>query len=139
MRFVREAAITARLQHPGIVPIHGLGEDDDGPFYTMPFVGGRTLQQAIQEFHRDEALHRDPGRRSLESRNLVQRFISVCDTMAYAHDQGVVHRDLKPSNIMLGHYGETLVMDWGLAKDYRGDSTGVVADDDVHQPEPLVR
>ena len=120
-RFLREAALTARLQHPGIVPIYGLGQDDDGPFYTMPFIQGRTLQEAIDAFHGDESLRRDPGRRSLKFRGLLQQFIAVCNTMAYAHDQGVVHRDLKPSNIMLGPYGETLVMDWGLAKRLGGD------------------
>jgi serine/threonine-protein kinase len=122
VRFVREASITARLQHPGIVPIHGLGEDEDGPFYTMPFIRGTTLQEAIREIHRDEALEHDPGRRSLALRDLLRRFISVCETMAYAHDQAVVHRDLKPANIMLGPYGETLVMDWGLAKRYLRDT-----------------
>ena len=98
------------------MPIYGLGQDKDGPFYTMPFIEGRTLQEAIDAFHGDEASGRDPGRRGLEFRGLLQRFIAVCNTMAYAHDQGVMHRDLKPSNIMLGPYGETLVMDWGLAK-----------------------
>jgi tRNA A-37 threonylcarbamoyl transferase component Bud32 len=115
-RFLREAALTARLEHPGIVPIYGLGEDDAGPFYTMPFIRGRTLQEAIEEFHRDESLRRDPGRRSLRFRELLQQFVAACNTVAYAHDQGVVHRDLKPSNLMLGPYGETLVLDWGLAK-----------------------
>jgi serine/threonine-protein kinase len=115
-RFEREAAITARLQHPGIVPIYGAGEDDDGPFYAMPLIEGRTLERAIDEFHRKESLRRDPGQRSLRFRGLLQHFITVCNTVAYAHDQGVIHRDLKPSNIMLGPYGETLVMDWGLAK-----------------------
>ncbi len=115
-RFLREAAITARLQHPGIVPIYGLGQDDDGPFYTMPFIAGQTLQEAIDAFHGDESLRRDPGQRALRFRGLLQQFITVCNTIAYTHDQGVIHRDLKPSNIMLGPYGETLVMDWGLAK-----------------------
>jgi serine/threonine-protein kinase len=120
-RFLREAAITAGLQHPGIVPIYGLGQDEDGPFYTMPFIQGQTLQEAIEGLYGDESLRRDAGRRSLEFRSLLQRFIAVCNTVAYAHDQGVVHRDLKPSNIMLGPYGETLVMDWGLAKSFAED------------------
>ncbi len=115
-RFLREAAITGRLQHPGIVPIYGVGRDDDGPFYTMPLIEGQTLQEAIDGFHKDESLVGDPGGRGLRLRGLLQRFITVCNTVAYAHDQGVVHRDLKPSNIMLGAYGETLVLDWGLAK-----------------------
>ena len=63
-RFLREAAITARLQHPGIVPIYGLGQDDDGPFYTMPFIQGQTLQEAIEGFQRDDPFRRDPGRRA---------------------------------------------------------------------------
>ncbi len=136
MRFLREAAITARLQHPGIVPIHGLGEDQDGPFYTMPFIRGITLQQAILDLHQEVDAGRDPGWQSLELRKLLQRFIAVCDTMAYAHDQGVLHRDLKPSNVMLGPYGETLVMDWGLAKAYRGEPAERGVDDPSPSPSP---
>ena len=135
-RFLREAAITARLQHPGIVPIYGLGQDEDGPFYTMPFIEGQTLQEAIDAFHGDESLRRDPGRRALKFRGLLQQFIAVCNTMAYAHDQGVIHRDLKPSNIMLGPYGETLVMDWGLAKRLGTDEAGGEADGDAPSPSP---
>ncbi len=126
-RFLREAAITARLQHPGIVPIYGLGQDDGGPFYTMPFIEGRTLQQAIAAFHGDERVRGDPGRRALGLRGLLQPFVTICQTMAYAHDRGVVHRDLKPSNLMLGPYGEALVMDWGLARRF-GDDGGESGD-----------
>jgi len=135
-RFLREAVITAQLQHPGIVPIHGLGEDEGGPFYTMPFIQGETLQMAIDGFHHDEALRRDSGRRGLELRGLLQRFITICETIAYAHDQGVVHRDLKPSNIMLGPYGETLVMDWGLAKRYLGHGSDTESDAEAPVPSP---
>ncbi len=117
-RFLREAEITAGLQHPGIVPIYGLGHDDQGPFYTMPLIDGQTLQEAIDAFHGDQSLGRVSGQGSLRFRELIQKFTTVCDTVAYAHDQGIVHRDLKPSNIMLGRYGETLVMDWGLAKHF---------------------
>jgi serine/threonine protein kinase/formylglycine-generating enzyme required for sulfatase activity len=120
-RFLLEAVITAGLQHPGIVPVYGLGQDDNGPFYSMPLIEGQTLQEAIEKFHRDPFLGRNPGQRSLRFRELLQKLMTVCDTMAYAHDQGVIHRDLKPSNIMLGCYGETLVMDWGLAKRFGVD------------------
>jgi tetratricopeptide (TPR) repeat protein/tRNA A-37 threonylcarbamoyl transferase component Bud32 len=133
-RFLREAALTARLQHPGIVPIYGLGQDDGGPFYTMPFIAGRTLQQAIEDLHRDESSRRDPGRWGLRLRGLLQPFVTACNTVAYAHDQGVVHRDLKPSNVMLGPYGETLVLDWGLAKRLGGDEAA--SDDGGAAPPP---
>jgi tetratricopeptide (TPR) repeat protein/tRNA A-37 threonylcarbamoyl transferase component Bud32 len=135
-RFLREAALTARLQHPGIVPIYGLGQDESGPFYTMPFIQGRTLQEAIDSFHHDESLRLDLSRRSLLNRGLLQQFVAVCITVAYAHDQGVVHRDLKPSNIMLGPYGETLVMDWGLAKRFGADEPASEAGDDAPSPSP---
>jgi serine/threonine protein kinase/tetratricopeptide (TPR) repeat protein len=135
-RFLREAAITARLQHPGIVPIYGLGQDDDGPFYTMPFIQGQTLQEAIDGFQSDGSLRGDPGRRSLKFRGLLQQFITVCNTVAYAHDQGIVHRDLKPSNIMLGPYGETLVMDWGLAKPFDRDGSVSELEGDAPSPSP---
>ncbi len=98
----------------------------------MPFIEGQTFQEAIREFHRDARLRRDPGQRGLELRNLLQRLIAVCNTIAYAHDQGVLHRDLKPANIMLGPYGETLVMDWGLAK--RLESGSAEAGTDVEEP-----
>jgi serine/threonine protein kinase len=135
-RFLREAALTARLQHPGIVPIYGLGQDDGGPFYTMPFIQGQTLQQAIEALHGDEALRSDPGRRSLRFRGLLQQFLAACNTVAYAHDQGIVHRDLKPSNLMLGPYGETLVLDWGLAKQWGGEESAAEAGGAGPWPSP---
>ena len=135
-RFLREAALTARLQHPGIVPVYGLGQDEGEPFYTMPFIAGRTLQEAIEAFHGDDSLRRDPDLRSLRLRGLLQHFVAACNTMAYAQDQGVVHRDLKPSNIMLGPYGETLVMDWGLAKRLRADGAATEEEGELVSPDP---
>ncbi|MDR2761271.1 MAG: serine/threonine protein kinase [Planctomycetaceae bacterium] len=108
-RFVGEAEITAQLEHPGIVPIHWLGLDKDGlPYYTMKLIKGKTYQDAIKEYHRN------PSKQELK--NLIRRLVSICKTIGFAHERGVIHRDLKPANIMLGEHGETLVMDWGLAK-----------------------
>ncbi len=116
-RFLLEAEITGSLEHPGIVPVYSLGQYADGrPFYAMRFIRGDSLQIAIKEFHQAETADRDPGERTLELRKLLGRFIDVCQAIQYAHDRGVLHRDLKPANIMLGKYGETLVVDWGLAK-----------------------
>ena len=116
-RFLLEAEITGRLEHPGIVPVYGLGQYADGrPFYAMRFIKGDSLQDAIERFHKAERPDRDPEERAEELRGLLGRFIDVCDAIQYAHDRGVLHRDLKPGNIMLGKYGETLVVDWGLAK-----------------------
>ena len=111
-RFLREGEITGGLEHPGVVPVYGLTRDADGqPCYAMRFIRGQTLQEAIARFH--EA---DEAGRGLALRQLLGRFVAVCNTIAYAHSRGVIHRDLKPANIMLGDYGETLVVDWGLAK-----------------------
>jgi serine/threonine protein kinase len=108
-RFIHEAAITGMLEHPGIVPIYALEEDANGkPYYTMRFIQGKTLSQAIKTYHAQPT--------ELAFRDLLQRFIAVCKTLAYAHSKGVLHRDLKPDNVMVGDYGETLVVDWGLAK-----------------------
>ena len=116
-RFIREAEITSQLEHPGIVPVHGIGRDNSGRLcYTMRMIGGDTLQQAINQFHRAPILVRKDRSQHLALRQLIGRFVSVCNTIAYAHSQGVIHRDLKPTNIMLGKFGETLVVDWGLAK-----------------------
>src|SRR5262249_8616532 len=117
-RFLLEAEVTGRLEHPGIVPVYGLGCDAVGrPFYAMRFVRGQSLKEAIEQFHEKEGgLERDRKQGSLRLRALLNRFVAVCNVVAYAQSRGVVHRDLKPSNILLGAYGETLVVDWGLAK-----------------------
>ena len=140
-RFTREAEITGGLEHPGIVPVYGLGAYPDGrPFYAMRFIRGQSLQDAIKAFHAEvvsgqESVDSERQKskndhtslkrqrragsatdKNLELRQLLQRFINVCQSIEYAHSRGVLHRDLKPGNIMLGKYGETLVVDWGLAK-----------------------
>jgi tetratricopeptide (TPR) repeat protein/tRNA A-37 threonylcarbamoyl transferase component Bud32 len=116
-RFLIEAEITGGLEHPGIVPVYGLGTYADGrPYYAMRFIRGDSLKEAIEQFHRADAAGMDPGQRTLALRALLGRFVDVCNAIAYAHSRGVLHRDLKPGNIMLGKYGETLVVDWGLAK-----------------------
>jgi eukaryotic-like serine/threonine-protein kinase len=116
-RFVREAEITGGLEHPGIVPVYGLGTYADGrPFYAMRFIRGNSLKDAIDGFHVDLAMKSDHGRRSLELRKLLRRFTDVCNAIDYAHNRGILHRDIKPANVILGKHGETLVVDWGLAK-----------------------
>ena len=116
-RFLREAEITGRLEHPSIVPVYGLGQYADGrPFYAMRFIRGDSLKEAIESYHHLRARKANPDELALELRKLLARFLDVCNAIFYAHSRGVLHRDLKPSNIMLGTYGETLVVDWGLAK-----------------------
>jgi eukaryotic-like serine/threonine-protein kinase len=120
-RFLIEAEITGGLEHPGIVPVYGLGTYADGrPYYAMRFIRGDSLKDAIDRFHKADAAGMDAGERALALRALLGRFVDVCDAIAYAHSRGVLHRDLKPGNIMLGKYGETLVVDWGLAKPMSG-------------------
>jgi serine/threonine-protein kinase len=164
LRFQLEAEITGGLEHPGVVPVYGLGHHPDGrPFYAMRFVRGVSLKEAVAHFHSQSdgqcagegrqpvsqsgsrANDDDPfetktpapvtGRavaparsdgmaralaydssKSLEVRRLLSRFLDVCNAIAYAHSRGILHRDIKPGNILLGPYGETLVVDWGLAK-----------------------
>lgn len=106
-RFVREARITMRLEHPSIVPVHDAGRWESGePFYAMKLVAGRTLKEVAHE-----------KRTLVERMSLLPNVIAVADAIAYAHDQRVIHRDLKPSNVLVGAFGETIVIDWGLAKD----------------------
>ena len=116
-RFLLEAEVTGGLEHPGIVPVYGLGTYGDGrPYYAMRFIKGDSLKEAIAGFHTARSVTGDPGRRSLELRKLLGRFIDVCNAIEYAHSRGVLHRDIKPGNIIVGRHGETLVVDWGLAK-----------------------
>ncbi len=114
-RFLKEAQITGQLEHPNIVPVYELSHrpPDNQPFYTMRLVRGQTLNEAIIQYHKQ----RQAGDASpLALRGLLGSFVSVCNAMAYAHSRDVVHRDLKPENVVLGSYGEVIVLDWGLAK-----------------------
>jgi eukaryotic-like serine/threonine-protein kinase len=114
-RFRREAAVTGMLEHPNIVPIYEAGKiaADGSPYYVMRVLREKNLQVAIDEFHAN-AVSDETYLHGL--RILLERFVDVCDAVAYAHSRGVIHRDLKPANIMLGDFGETLVVDWGLAR-----------------------
>jgi eukaryotic-like serine/threonine-protein kinase len=110
-RFERESRITARLQHPGIVSVYEVGRWDDGrPFYAMPILPGRTLLDAIGAA---PSLH--------DRLRLVPAVIAAADAVAYAHSRRIIHRDLKPANILLGSFGETIVIDWGVAKELDDD------------------
>jgi tRNA A-37 threonylcarbamoyl transferase component Bud32 len=115
-RFQLEAEVTSRLEHPGVVPVHGLGRTDDGRlFYAMRFIDGETLDVAIDRYHDGPNSDTSRADRPLQYRELLLRFVAVCQTIAYAHNRGIIHRDIKPVNIMLGRYGQTIVVDWGLA------------------------
>ena len=134
-RFVLEAEITGGLEHPGIVPVYGLGSYGDGrPYYAMRFVRGDSLKDAIASFHADESPKADPGKRSLALRRLLRRFVDVCNAIDYAHTRGVLHRDIKPANVIVGKHGETLVVDWGLAKAMGRSETGSTSDERTLMP-----
>src|SRR5262249_26943413 len=110
-RFVREALITARLQHPSIVPVYEAGRwPDRAPFYAMKLVAGRPMSDVLARAA------------TLDDRlALLPAVLAVCDAMAYAHGERIIHRDLKPHNVLVGAHGETVVIDWGLAKDLTAD------------------
>jgi len=112
-RFIQEARIMGQLEHPNIVPIHELGVDQQGRvYYTMKMVKGTHLREVLEQIRE--------GRADVATRfslaNLLTAFLKLCDAVDYAHSKNILHRDLKPENVMLGDYGEVLLMDWGLAK-----------------------
>ncbi|MFM8893008.1 MAG: serine/threonine-protein kinase, partial [Planctomycetia bacterium] len=127
--FSFEAKVTSQLEHPNIVPVYATGSTEDGrPFYAMRLIPGKTLATAIAEFH-DAQRSGDPTeRKAARYRELLGQSALVCKAIAFAHDRGVVHRDIKPANVMLGKFGEVVVLDWGLAsrvaRDDRARSSG---------------
>lgn len=125
LRFIEEAQVTGQLQHPNIIPVYELGLDEQGEaFYTMKYIRGTTLEDVLRDLRNGE-----PDRLKTTSLPvLLTIFQKICDALAFAHSKGVVHRDLKPDNIMVGEYGEVLVMDWGLAKRFVH-----LSEDDVEQ------
>jgi serine/threonine-protein kinase len=118
-RFLQEAIVTGQLDHPGVVPIYEVARGDGSsgpggqPYYTMRFIRGRTLSDAVADYHHKRA-DGQAGWGDLLA--LVQAFLGVCQTVAFAHSRDVIHRDLKGSNIVLGEFGEVILLDWGLAK-----------------------
>jgi serine/threonine protein kinase len=123
-RFVEEAQVTAQLEHPNIIPIYELNVNElDKPYYTMKLIRGDSLREVLRLLATASPMFQ--SRYPLGE--LLTIFQKVCDAISYAHSKGVVHRDLKPDNIMLGGYGEVVVMDWGLAKTL-GHSANVAAD-----------
>jgi PAS domain S-box-containing protein len=112
-RFLREARLTGQLEHPGIVPVYELATRGGTHFYAMRFVRGRTLSAAVESYHKNRVDGRDEP---LEFIELLTAFAAVCNAVAYAHSRGVLHRDLKGDNVILGDFGEVIVLDWGLAK-----------------------
>lgn len=112
-RFVDEIRTVGRLEHPNIVPVHDVGVDDDGRYYfVMKYVEGETLEQIIRKLSAGDAEYH----RIYNSERRVEIMISVLNALEYAHANGVVHRDVKPANVMVGRYGEVVLMDWGIAK-----------------------
>lgn len=140
VRFVAEARVTGSLEHPGIVPIYSMGTFIDGrPYYAMRLIRGKSLADRLKELDpkTSSAMVRKSIGSNAESRRngirpLINHLIAACNTVAYANSRGVLHRDIKPSNIMLGKYGETIMVDWGLAK-----ALGSVTHNQLHSEPPI--
>ena len=135
-RFLYEAKITAQLEHPGIVPVYELGEGE-APYYTMRFVRGRTLSEAIRAYHKKRTTGEIDSVGRVE---LLTAFVNVCHAVAYAHSRGIIHRDLKGQNVVLGDFGEVMVLDWGLAKRVGPDqqADGSLEENGIIAPAPAL-
>jgi serine/threonine-protein kinase len=120
-RFLREARVQGRLEHPSVVPVHDLGGDETAPFFAMKRLIGITLADVIASHDHTK----------WPRRTLLTRFVEICLAIEFAHNRGVIHRDLKPANIMLGDYGETYVLDWGLARIADDVDSGVIRNSDL--------
>jgi serine/threonine protein kinase/Flp pilus assembly protein TadD len=141
-RFVLEAELTGRLEHPGVVPVYDLALDrNDEPYYVMKFVRGRSMKDMVKAYFRKSKRAKakdgdlsadDDDSRELQMQRLLDSFVSLCETVGYAHERGIIHRDIKPENVMVGAFGETLVLDWGLAKDKSAPEEQLTSLSDMH-------
>lgn len=133
-RFVEEIRTVGLLEHPNIVPIHDVGVDEEGQyFFVMKYVEGETLESILDKLRKGDPLYH--AHYGFERR--VEIFVAILEAVAYAHSKGILHRDLKPANVMIGPFGEVMVMDWGLARRIAGPSAGLepsVAANDTQNP-----
>lgn len=137
-RFIEEAQATAQLEHPGIIPLHDLGRMADGRYYfTMKEIKGRGLDSVILELHENSRYHGEWTETydGWTMRRLIDSLRTVAEALGYAHSRGVVHRDLKPENVMLGAFGEVLVLDWGLVKVVGGVDDGIVENVETYRSD----
>ena len=126
-KFIEEAQITAQLEHPNIVPVHDMGKTDTGEIYfSMKYVSGESLKAVIKRLRAGD----DVTREAFSRARMLNLFQNVCMALAFAHARGIIHRDIKPANVMVGEFGETLVLDWGVAK--------VLSRSDKDDPETAV-
>ncbi len=114
-RFAREALITSKLTHPSIIPIYSIQQDEGLAYYTMPYIKGQTLKQLLATANKQDKKGLKPEHIS-SIPSLIRIFLSVCQAVAYAHSKGIIHRDIKPHNVIVGQFGEVIILDWGLAK-----------------------
>lgn len=135
-QFNVEVKVTSRLDHPGIVPVYGMGKFPDGRhFFVMRFIDGVNFRTAIKEFHATDWKKRTKAEYRTELNRLLEHFCAACHTIAYAHNRGIVHRDIKPQNIMLGRFHETLVVDWGLAVPVQRDARAKASGEKTVMPQ----
>jgi serine/threonine protein kinase len=131
-----EARITAGLEHANIVTVHACEQEpDQTPFYVMRLVEGRTLSEFIRDYHQPP-VDQSPGVTRLLWRRLLQSFVAVCDGVAYAHAHQVLHRDLKPGNILVGEFGETVILDWGMARQMPSAAAAISGGPEVSGESP---
>ncbi len=116
LRFLKEARITAQLTHPSIIPIYTIHEDGQNIYYTMPYVEGETLREIINKARKLDKKGEKSESVGTSIPSLARILVNVCQAISYAHSHGVLHRDIKGENIIVGKFGEVMILDWGLAK-----------------------
>lgn len=133
-RFLREAKIASQLSHPSIIPIYSIHTDDEYIYYTMPYIEGKLLKDLLEDLKKEE---KNEINNSITT--LVIKFLSICEAIAYTHSKGILHRDLKPSNIIIGKYGEVLIIDWGIAQEIHSkekETSEKIKDEDKNVTKP---